>query len=668
MSIPAFQLPACILFVTLSVGGQVLAQEQWPQSAWNGGSGEWGDVSQWQDAAPDVLSRATIGGFSSVVVPEGRWVAGALRIATRQEDNVQLGIRGELVVRRYFVEIGDRGYRDAGAGEISLKGGALYCASEISVNGSQSVLRVSSGELMARALIVTGGSLVIEGSRAACVRVFGGFLVDSTWGKKPTAAAMTFRLDELGVTPITCLRGSIKGGRLTIALSSVPPRDDVVLIAAQEHLSGAFSQLPEGSDVTADFAGRTYRWTLTYKGGADGLSIVLRSPRGFTTDAPVTNAKPVYFEVEPKWLRVPPAESSVVETDFVPAFPGAEGYGAVAKGGRGGSILLVENLNDSGPGSLRAAVEAHGPRIVDFHVGGAIHLKSPLLITEPFLTLSGETAPGDGIELRNQTVYLKTHDVVLRYLRVRPGEGDDGSNNDDALTISGASRCIIDHCSFSWSTDEVVSIVHASDLITIQWCFINEALNFRNHALGTVSGGERATWHHNLTAHNRSRNPRLSFPTRTDFRNNVIYDWGGASGYGECESLNYVANYLKSGPSTTQKPALFFSDYLTPKSACFVDNVIENHPEVEKDNWQAVISWKGNDSKFTGPFAAPPVKTDPARIAYERVLNEAGATLPQRDAVDTRVVEEVRQGTGKTIEHIKDVGGYQSFNVSPISK
>jgi len=660
------------LFTALALNRQVCAQEQWPQLTWRGGAGLWGEVARWAGGAPDALSRVNIGGASDVVVPPGRWVVGSLRVAIDHADKVQLHIRGELIVRRYFLEIGDRGHRDAGAGEVSLEdGGSLTCASEISVsNGphpeiAPGLLRVSGGRMMARSIIVTGGTLAVEGSKASCLRVFGNFLVDASWGKKATPAALSFRLDEQGVTPITCSRASIKGGRLAIALSAVPPRDDVVLIAAQEHFSGAFADLPEGSEIAADFQGRTYRWNLTYRGGPDGRSVILRSPRGFAADAPATHCLPVTFENTPAWLSVPPPESSVVETEFEPAFPGAEGYGAVAQGGRGGRILYVDTLEDGGPGSLREAIGARGPRIVTFRVGGAIHLKKPLMIDEPFLTLTGEAAPGDGIELRNQTVYLHTHDVILRYLRVRPGEGDDGKNDDDALTISGAARCIVDHCSFSWSTDEIVSIVHASDLITIQWCFINEALNFRNHALGTVSGGERATWHHNLTAHNRSRNPRLSFPSRTDFRNNVIYDWGGATGYGECESLNYVANYLKPGPTTTQHPPLFFSDYLAPKSAYFAGNVIEGYPESASDNWRAVVGWEGHDSKVSEPFAAPPVQTDPAPVAFERVLQQAGATLPHRDAVDARVVEETLHGAGRVIEHIQDVGGYSKLKAGP---
>jgi hypothetical protein len=483
------------LFAVLAFNRQVCAQEQWPQLTWRDGAGSWGEVAHWAGGAPDALSRTNIGGVSEVIVPPGRWVVGSLRVAIDHADKVQLHIRGELIVRRYFLEIGDRGHRDAGAGEVSLEdGGSLVCASEISVsNGphpevAPGLLRVSGGRLMARSIIVTGGTLAVEGSKAACLRVFGNFLVDASWGKKETPAALSFRLDEQGVTPVTCSRASIKGGRLAITLSAVPPRDDVVLVAAQDHFSGAFADLPEGSEMTADFQGRNYRWNLTYRGGPDGRSVILRSPRGFAADAATTHCRPVTFENTPSWLSVPPPENSVVESEFEPAFPGAEGYGAVAKGGRGGQVLYVDTLEDSGPGSLREAIATHGPRVVMFRVGGAIHLKKPLMIDEPYLTLTGETAPGDGIELRNQTVYLRTHDVILRYLRVRPGEGDDGKNDDDALTISGAARCIIDRCSFSWSTDEIVSIVHASDLITIQWCFINEALNFRNHALGAVYG------------------------------------------------------------------------------------------------------------------------------------------------------------------------------------
>src|SRR5215471_5276536 len=219
------------------------------------------------------------------------------------------------------------------------------------------------------------------------------------------------------------------------------------------------------------------------------------------------------------------------------ALPGAEGFGAQTPGGRGGRVWFVRNLNDEGPGSFRAVVTAQGPRIVIFRVGGLITLKSPIKITEPFLTIAGQTAPGDGICLRGSEISILTHDVIARYLRFRPGDISGGEV--DALNIMGASRdVIVDHCSATWSIDECLSPSGAISNVTVQWCLIAEGLNRSIHSKGSHGYGSLArasggvTLHHNLWAHNEERNPRLGdnygrgTPPTFDFRNNVMYDWG----------------------------------------------------------------------------------------------------------------------------------------------
>jgi pectate lyase len=228
----------------------------------------------------------------------------------------------------------------------------------------------------------------------------------------------------------------------------------------------------------------------------------------------------------------------------VPAFPGAEGAGAMARGGRGGRVLTVTNLHDSGPGSLRSAVEAKGPRTVVFAVAGNIELASTLAITEPFLTIAGQTAPGGGICLKNYDCTIAAEHVVIRFLRVRPG--DVAKKAVDGFSVGeGSHYVIIDHCSVSWSVDETLSVSGGSiSNITVQWCIIAESLSRSVHHKGPHGFGSliRAdgdvSYHHNIFAHHGSRNPRpgtyedaFKRGIILDFRNNVVYGWGSRAGY-----------------------------------------------------------------------------------------------------------------------------------------
>ena len=234
------------------------------------------------------------------------------------------------------------------------------------------------------------------------------------------------------------------------------------------------------------------------------------------------------------------------------AFPTAEGYGQYAQGGRGGKVIFVTNLDDSGPGSLREAIKTPGPRIVIFKVAGIIDLKSELLMTEPYLTIAGQTAPGDGICLKGRRVKIDAHDTIIRYLRVRLG--DEQKTQDDAIaTYTGAKDTILDHCSASWSVDETLSATHAKN-VTIQWCFITESMNLTSHVKGThgygsLINGEEVSYHHNLYAHHSDRTPRPA-ACQLDFRNNVIYDFGRGGGYnhGQKALMNYVGNYIIPRP------------------------------------------------------------------------------------------------------------------------
>ena len=372
--------------------------------------------------------------------------------------------------------------------------------------------------------------------------------------------------------------------------------------------------------------------------------------------------------------------------DALPAFPGAEGFGANTPGGRGGKILLVTNLNDSGPGSLRAACEADGPRLVLFRVAGTIALKKPIVVTKPFLTVAGQSAPGDGVCLRDSYFGIQTHDVVVRFLRSRLG--DTSGREDDCIDLlNGAHDCILDHCSATWSVDECLSTSGVDANCTIQWCLIGESLNQSKHAKGKHGYGSLArangpmSWHHNLWIHNDARNPRLGdnygrgglYPT-FDVRNNVIYNFGGtASGLTQGRfTANYVANYIRPGPSSKAPTPIHIGNKPVDSDIVFflAGNIFEGHADQTADNAKFIDAYEleGKPQARTAatPFATAPVKTQSAQEAYELVLASVGASLPVRDAVDTRLVNHVRTRTGKLIDSQNEVGGWPVLKSGPL--
>ena len=361
-------------------------------------------------------------------------------------------------------------------------------------------------------------------------------------------------------------------------------------------------------------------------------------------------------------------------TRDTPAFPGAEGFGATTPGGRGGKVIAVTNLGDDGPGSFRAACEAAGPRIVVFRVSGLITLTRKLIIKNPYITIAGQTAPGDGICLRNYTFVIATHDVVVRYLRSRLG--DLTGQEDDSITLAaGARNVVVDHCSATWSIDEDLSLAGDVSNVTVQWCLIAEGLNHSKHSKGDHGYGSLSrangpvTWHHNLWAHNVSRNPRLGdnygrppFPT-FDVRNNVIYDYGEiASGLTQgVLKVNYVANYIRPGPSSKTTTPIHIGG---PSDLTFYisQNIFEGNKTLTADNSlffdPVVIDGKRQVQTVSQPFDAPAVDTSSASAALEAVLSAAGASLPRRDSVDARIVAEVRARRGSIIDSQQQVGGW----------
>ena len=365
------------------------------------------------------------------------------------------------------------------------------------------------------------------------------------------------------------------------------------------------------------------------------------------------------------------------------AFPGAEGFGKYTTGGREGIIYIVSNLNDKGPGSFREAAESNKKRIIIFAVSGTIHLETKLSI-KGNVTIAGQSAPGDGICLADNAVGLGGDNIIIRYMRFRMGDKYqkggmvDGNGGDDALGGTRRKNIIIDHCSISWSTDEVFSI-YAGDSTTLQWNLIAEPLNYsyhfetgdkdyEHHGFGGIWGGRHLTAHHNLFAHCNNRNPRFdglrnSPEENVDYRNNVIYNWGGNSIYaGEGGNYNLVNNYFKYGPNTS-KSVLYrivspgkWDKPVIPFGKFYVNgNYVDGSEEVTNNNWlgiamgnngteedkkQAIISTAHN-------FEPIPVQT--ARDAYDAVILHVGASF-KRDTMDQRIIENVKKRTGGFID------------------
>ena len=387
-------------------------------------------------------------------------------------------------------------------------------------------------------------------------------------------------------------------------------------------------------------------------------------------------------------------------TENALAFPGAEGFGKDATGGRGGKVIKVTSLEDAGAGSLRAAIVTPGARIIVFEVSGTITLKSNLNINNGDLTIAGQTAPGDGITLKNYPVTVNADNVIIRFLRFRMG--DEMQQEGDALGGRFLKNIIIDHCSMSWSTDECVSF-YANENFTLQWSIISESLKNAvhekgAHGYGGIWGGKNASFHHNLLAHHDSRNPRLgeeagkafALTDLVDLRNNVLYNWGNNSTYGgEAMNVNIVNNYYKPGPVTTKTERIISIDKNKTAGTEVYDiwgkfyidgNFVEGSIRATNDNWTygvynqfhgsygTVSATDKTAMKLTAPHPINNnVTTHTAEVAYQRVLDFAGASL-KRDAVDVRVIDNVRNRTftangsagsmNGIIDSQQDVGGW----------
>jgi pectate lyase len=355
----------------------------------------------------------------------------------------------------------------------------------------------------------------------------------------------------------------------------------------------------------------------------------------------------------------------------LPAFPGAQGFGRMAQGGRGGSVIAVTNLNDSGPGSLREALETSGARTIVFRTGGIIALQSELQVTEPYLTIAAQTAPGDGVVLKNFGISVFTHDVVIRGLRIRPADDDHtlGPDTRDCLTIQeGAHHVIADHCSFSWAVDENVNLWTGANHVTVQWCIVSEGL-YRGihpkgpHSMGLLigNGSHTASVHHCLMAHNNGRNPLYMGGTDLEFINNTVYDHGYASEFQESGAqlrADIIGNRWKPGN------APFDVDEL-PLSIDFdANDNMGSLLHISGNVWPGgpflteaqIAAFGANGALFptsTVMTQASGVEVQLANDAHEAVLQWAGALHPARDEADVRVVAQVADSTGHIIDCVR---------------
>ncbi|MGY5355633.1 pectate lyase family protein [Wenyingzhuangia sp. IMCC45467] len=374
------------------------------------------------------------------------------------------------------------------------------------------------------------------------------------------------------------------------------------------------------------------------------------------------------------------------------AFPGAEGYGRFAIGGRGGKVVEVTNLNDDGPGSFRDAVNQEiGPRTIVFNVSGNIELKSRLVINQPYITVAGQTAPGEGITISRAPVGLTGDDGIVRFLKVRIGSG----TTFDGMGLTGADYSIIDHCSISWTIDESFSSRGAHH-ITLQRTLISEALNVAGHdkykagqmhGYAATIGGDIGSFHHNLLAHNYGRNWSIGgglngdgfYSGKIDIRNNVVYNWGGRVTDGGANQVNFVNNYYKPGPASKifyalkvqhegvgkGKQQYFFQGNVMP--GYFDENNQEDGKIIQISNG-AIVDFETFVNK---PFFPSYINTESATAAYKDVLSDVGATQPFFDNHDHRIVNETLKGTYKfkgsksglpgMIDTELDAGGFPKY-------
>ncbi len=496
---------------------------------------------------------------------------------------------------------------------------------------------------------------------------------------------------------------------------------------------------PENYDyhVDADDGSLTFSWT-----GADiavSHKLVLGTDSTTVADSKIYDYEGVaptfetggFSPLKTYWWRVDEVDANGnvykgrVMTFMVrrQAFPGAEGYGRFAIGGRVGDVYHVTSLEDDGdtPGTLRYGVEkAEGPRTIVFDVAGTITLKERLVVSDKFVTIAGQTAPGKGILMRGKSFGMQS-DGITRFMRLYLGGADDWNdsmggnpNTSDGMGMAGNDHSIMDHCSIAWTLDEGFSSRGAKTM-TLQRTMISEALNYAGHATqyanqgkhvshgyaATIGGGEMGSqagsYHHNLLAHCEGRNWSLSggldgagyYDGHHDVFNNVVYNWGSRACDGGTHQLNFHNNYYKMGPATTQKLLLrhqFEGVGKGTQSAYVGDNIREETNgtltydkegttyRYETSNGQ-ILDW---EPWSTEPFFESYATVETAGAAFKNVLSDVGCNMPMMLNHDIRIVDETLNGTTSTTGRYtgkkglpdceSDAGGYASLDITEASR
>ncbi|MFG6685748.1 polysaccharide lyase [Mariniflexile sp. HNIBRBA6329] len=385
----------------------------------------------------------------------------------------------------------------------------------------------------------------------------------------------------------------------------------------------------------------------------------------------------------------------------IPAFPGAEGGGMYTYGGRGGNVYTVTSLEDRGPGTLREACEKGGARVIVFNVAGIIKLKTPLIIRAPYITIAGQTAPGDGVCVAGESVWIDTHDVIIRHMRFRRGETFVG-RRDDAIGGNPVGNIMLDHISATWGLDENMSIYRhmyspGADYkdekkptvnITIQNSLFGEALDTYNHAFGSTLGGENCAFIRNMWANNAGRNPSIGWNGIFNFVNNIVFNWSNRSvdGGDYTATYNIINNYFKPGPVTSTENPIGYRilkpeagrsklDHMVFGRAYVTGNIVEGNEKVTTNNWEGGVQIEGKNGelmtfdeakvyfpamKASKPFPMPWFRNImTADEAYDFVIKNAGATLPIRDAVDQRIARTVKTGKPEYVEGLNPNSFYQ---------
>ena len=479
----------------------------------------------------------------------------------------------------------------------------------------------------------------------------------------------------------------VTGVSLAFAWDAVPGAEQyaVRLVTTEDGASVELKYETTTSTVFSELeTGTSYTCMVRAIAGMEYSEFVSSEPVVTGEDMPDNPDDPDQGDSEAyKAMLIPAAED---ELGTALAFPGAEGGGMYTTGGRGGRIIRVTNLNDSGEGSLRAAVEATGARIVVFDVAGIIELQSQLKIRNGNLTIAGQTAPGDGICIKNYATVVEADNVIIRFVRFRLGNMVMSGDGEDCIWGRRHSDIILDHCSMSWSIDECASF-YGNANFTMQWCILTESLRNSNHPKGNhgyggIWGGENASFHHNMLANHDSRNPRFDHPEiyenpsdpdrrgNVDYRNNAVYNWGSNSTYGgEGGHFNMVANYYRKGPASRDRryfidangiytssstdygyPYLYLSgnyyydypDMTAQDGVYWHDDGTNTPPDPERLlSAQLPLSGPAGQTVYT--------TTHSAADAFARICEVGGASLV-RDAVDERACSDAQSGTASVTD------------------